>query len=141
MEVGCSTPQLKALMWCLRSALSALTTSMSMVSKRTCISPSGELTASQEAAAISRSPRGGYPSRHDGFWEHAACRVHNRRIARTRGREVRMGTVNVAVRMERQTRDSTAKLFSELGVSTTQAISMFLKLPCPKERYRYYLSA
>lgn len=141
MEVGCSTPQLKALMWCLRSALSALTTSMSMVSKRTCISPSGELTASQEAAAISRSPRGGYPSRHDGFWEHTACRVHNRRIARTRGREVRMGTVNVAVRMERQTRDSTAKLFSELGVSTTQAISMFLKLPCPKERYRYYLSA
>ena len=57
MEVGCSTPQLKALMWCLRSALSALTTSMSMMSKRTSISPSGELTASQEAAAISRSPR------------------------------------------------------------------------------------
>ena len=140
MEVGCSTPQLKALTWCLRSALSALTTSMSMVSKRTCISPSGELTASQEAAAISRSPRGGYPSRHDGFWEHAACRAHNRRIARTRGREVRMETVNVAVRMERQTRDDAAKLFSELGISTTQAINMFLKLPCPKERYRYYLS-
>ena len=57
MEVGCSTPQLKALMWCLRSALSALTTSMSMMSKRTSISPSGELTASQEAAAISGSPR------------------------------------------------------------------------------------
>ena len=90
MEVGCSTPQLKALMWCLRSALSALTTSMSMVSKRTCISPSGELTASQEAAAISRSPRDGYPSRHDGFWEHTACRAYNRRIAYARGREVRM---------------------------------------------------
>jgi len=52
-----------------------------------------------------------------------------------------METVNVTVRMERQTRDDTAKLFSELGISTTQAINMFLKLPCPKERYRYYLSA
>lgn len=57
MEVGCSTPQLKALMWCLRSALSALTTSMSMMSKRTSISPSGELPASQDAAATSRSLR------------------------------------------------------------------------------------
>lgn len=46
----------------------------SMMSKRTWISPSGELAASQEAAAISRSPRGGYPSRHDGFWKHTACR-------------------------------------------------------------------
>lgn len=54
---------------------------------------------------------------------------------------VRMETVNVTVRMERQTRDDAAKLFSELGISTIQAISMFLKLPCPKERYRYYLSA
>lgn len=35
MEVGYSTPQLKALMWCPRSALSVLTTSMSMMSKRT----------------------------------------------------------------------------------------------------------
>ena len=52
-----------------------------------------------------------------------------------------MEAVNVTVRMEGQARDDTAKLFSELGVSTTQAISMFLKLPCPKERYRYYLSA
>lgn len=52
-----------------------------------------------------------------------------------------METVNVTVRMERQTRDDAAKLFSELGISTIQAISMFLKLPCPKERYRYYLSA
>ena len=121
MEVGCSTPQLKALMWCLRSALSALTTSMSMLSKRTSISPSGELTASQEAAAISRSPRDGYPSRHDGFQEHTACRAYDRRIAHARGREVRMETVNVTVRMERQTRDDTAKLFLELGISTTQA--------------------
>lgn len=38
-----------------------------------------------------------------------------------------METVNVAVRMERQTRDDAAKLFSELGISTTQAINMFLK--------------
>lgn len=38
-----------------------------------------------------------------------------------------METVNVTVRMERQTRDDSAKLFSELGISTTQAINMFLK--------------
>lgn len=38
-----------------------------------------------------------------------------------------METVNVAVRMERQTRDDAAKLFSELGISTTQAIDMSLK--------------
>lgn len=36
-------------------------------------------------------------------------------------------TVNVTARMERQTRDGAAKLFSELGISTTQAINMFLK--------------
>ena len=29
--------------------------------------------------------------------------------------------------MERQTRDDAAKLFSELGISTTQAINMLLK--------------
>lgn len=52
-----------------------------------------------------------------------------------------METVNVTVRMERQTRDDTAKLFSGLGIGTTRAINVFLKLPCPKERYRYYLSA
>lgn len=38
-----------------------------------------------------------------------------------------METANVAVRMERQTRDGAARLFSELGISTTQAINMFLK--------------
>ena len=38
-----------------------------------------------------------------------------------------MESVNVTVRMERQTRDDSAKLFSELGISTTQAINMFLK--------------
>lgn len=31
-----------------------------------------------------------------------------------------METVNVTVRTERQTRDDTAKLFSELGISTTR---------------------
>ena len=36
-----------------------------------------------------------------------------------------METVNVTVRMKRQTRDDAAKLFSELGISTTQAINMF----------------
>ena len=38
-----------------------------------------------------------------------------------------METVNVTVRMERQTRDDAARLFSELGISTTQAVNMFLK--------------
>ena len=38
-----------------------------------------------------------------------------------------MKTVNVTVRMERKTRDDAAKLFSELGISATQAINMFLK--------------
>lgn len=38
-----------------------------------------------------------------------------------------METVNVTVRMEKQTRDDAAKLFSEFGISTTQAINMFLK--------------
>ena len=38
-----------------------------------------------------------------------------------------METVNVTVRMERQTRDDSARLFSELGIGTTQAINMFLK--------------
>ena len=37
-----------------------------------------------------------------------------------------METVNVTVRMERQTGDDAAKLFSEFGISTTQAINMFL---------------
>lgn len=62
-------------------------------------------------------------------------------VLRTHNREVRMGTVNVAVRMEGQARGDAAKLFSELGIGTTRAINMFLKLPCLKERYRYYFSA
>ncbi len=38
-----------------------------------------------------------------------------------------METVNATVRMERRTRDDAARLISELGISTTQAINMFLK--------------
>lgn len=38
-----------------------------------------------------------------------------------------METANVTVIMARQTGDGAAKLFSELGISTTQAINMFLK--------------
>lgn len=45
-----------------------------------------------------------------------------------------MKTVNVTVRMERQTRDDAAKLFSELGISTTQAINMFLKQAVREQR-------
>ena len=38
-----------------------------------------------------------------------------------------METVNATVRLERQTRDDAEKLFLELGISSTQAINMFLK--------------
>ena len=105
------------------------------------ISSSGELTASQEVAAISRSPRLTDIRRAMTDSKNIPPAMRTIAVLRTHDREVRMGTVNVAVRMEGQARDDAAKLFSGLGVSTTQAISMFLKLPCPKERYRYYLSA
>ncbi len=45
-----------------------------------------------------------------------------------------METVNVTVRMERQMRDDAAKLFSELGISATQAINMFLKQAVGEQR-------
>ena len=45
-----------------------------------------------------------------------------------------METVNVTVRMERQTRDDAARLFSELGISTTQATNMFLKQAVREQR-------
>lgn len=73
--------------------------------------------------------------------EHTACRAYNRRVAHTRGREVRMETVNVNVRMERQTRDDAAKLFSELGISITQAINMFLKQAVREQRIPFEVSA
>ena len=38
-----------------------------------------------------------------------------------------METVNVTVRMERQTRDDAAKLFSELGLTMNAAFNMFVK--------------
>lgn len=52
-----------------------------------------------------------------------------------------METVNVTVRMERQTRDEAAKLFSELGISTTQAINMFLKQAVREQRIPFEVSA
>lgn len=52
-----------------------------------------------------------------------------------------METVNVTVRMERQTRDDAAKLFSELGISTTQAINMFLKQAVREQRIPFEVSA
>ena len=45
-----------------------------------------------------------------------------------------METVNVTVRMERQTRDDAAKLLPELGISTTQAINMLLKQAVREQR-------
>ena len=36
-------------------------------------------------------------------------------------------TVNITLRIEKKVRDEAAKLFSELGCTTTQAINMFLK--------------
>lgn len=52
-----------------------------------------------------------------------------------------METANVTVRMERQTRDDAAKLFSELGISTTQAINMFLKQSVREQRIPFEVSA
>ena len=52
-----------------------------------------------------------------------------------------MGTVNVAVRMGRQTRDDAAKLFSELGISTTQAINMFLEQAVREQRIPFEVTA
>ena len=45
-----------------------------------------------------------------------------------------METVNVTVRMERQTRDDAARLFSGLGVSTTQSINVVLKQAVREQR-------
>ena len=52
-----------------------------------------------------------------------------------------METVNVTVRMERQTRDDTAQLFSELGISTTQAINMYLKQAVREQRIPFEVTA
>ena len=52
-----------------------------------------------------------------------------------------METVNVTVRMERRTRDEAARLFSELGISTTQAINMFLKQAVREQRIPFEVVA
>lgn len=52
-----------------------------------------------------------------------------------------METVNVTVRMERQTGDGAAKLFSKLGISTTQAVNMFLKQAVRKQGIPFEVSA
>lgn len=52
-----------------------------------------------------------------------------------------METVNVTVRMERRTRDDAAKLFSELGISTTQAINMFLEQAAMEQRIPFEVTA
>lgn len=79
-----------------------------------------------------QSPRDGYPSAMTDIREHIACRAYNRRIAHAGDRKVRM---------ERQTRDDAAKLFSELGISTTQAINMFLKQAVREQRIPFEVSA
>lgn len=66
-------------------------------------------------------------SRHDGSQENPARNTRNAHITHPQLKESPAETANVTVRMERQTRDDAAKLFSELGISTTQAINMFLK--------------
>ena len=43
--------------------------------------------------------------------------------------------------MERQTRDGAARLFSELGISTTQAINMFLKQAAREQGIPFEVSA
>lgn len=45
------------------------------------------------------------------------------------------------VRVEGQTRDDAAQLFSELGISTTQAISMFLKQAVREQRMPFEVTA
>lgn len=52
-----------------------------------------------------------------------------------------METVNVTVRVEGQTRDDAAKLFSELGISTTQAINMILKQAAREQRMPFDVTA
>lgn len=52
-----------------------------------------------------------------------------------------METVNVTVRMERQTRDDAAKLLPELGISTTQAINMLLKQAAMEQRMPFEVTA
>ena len=52
-----------------------------------------------------------------------------------------MEPVNVTVRMKRRTRDDAAKLFSELGISTTQAINMYLKQAVREQKIPFEVTA
>ena len=52
-----------------------------------------------------------------------------------------METVNATVRLERQTRDDAEKLFLELGISSTQAINMFLKQAVRERRIPFEIAA
>ena len=52
-----------------------------------------------------------------------------------------METVNATVRLERQTRDDAEKLFLELGISSTQAINMFLKQSVREQRIPFEVTA
>lgn len=52
-----------------------------------------------------------------------------------------METVNVTVRVEGQTRDDAAQLLPELGISTTQAINMFLKQAAREQRMPFDVTA
>ena len=52
-----------------------------------------------------------------------------------------METVNVTVRMEGQARDDAAKLFSELGIGTTRAISVFLRQAVREQGIPFEVSA
>ena len=87
-----------------------------------------------------QSPRDGYPSRHDGFSGNLVPRAQSPHSAHTRQEGPRK-TANVTVRMERQTRDDAAKLFSELGISSAQAINMFLKQAAREQRIPFGVSA
>ena len=89
---------------------------------------------------VSQSPRDGYPSRHDGFSGNPARLTHNARGALVT-QEGPTETVNVAVRTGRKTRDDAAKLFSELGISTTQAINMLLKQAARGQRIPFEVTA
>lgn len=84
---------------------------------------------------------GAFRSPHDGFQEHVACRAYNRRIAHAGGREVAWRRSTSPYAWRRQTRDDAAQLFSELGISTTQAINMFLKQAVREQGIPFEVSA
>ena len=52
-----------------------------------------------------------------------------------------MASVNVTIRMDANDKAKAEKLFSELGISTTQAINMFLKQAVREQRIPFEVSA